>query len=62
MTLALTEINTRPTIKFTDVSNVLTLWATKRLSTWEISLLLKIHEADVERIIHQDREARRTAQ
>ena len=51
----------RPKIGFTDVANVLSMWATKRLSTYDIAQSLHIHEADVELIIHGDREARRAA-
>jgi len=40
---------------------VLILWATKRRDTLDIAELLAMHEADVERIIHADREARRRA-
>lgn len=39
----------------------LDLWATKRYSTHEIAELLMMREADVERIIHADRENRRRA-
>lgn len=52
----------RPKIGATDISTVLAMWATKRLSTWDIAQSLHIHEADVEIIIHKDREARRAAQ
>ncbi len=51
----------RPKIGCTDVSTVLLMWGTKRLSTWDIAQSLHIHEADVERIIHHDRETRRSA-
>ena len=37
---------------------VLELWATKRYDTHNIAWLLQMHEADVERLIHADREAR----
>lgn len=37
---------------------VLELWATKRHDTHNIAWLLEMHEADVERVIHADREAR----
>lgn len=40
---------------------VLALWATKRYGTYEIADLLMMREADVKRIIHADREARRSA-
>jgi hypothetical protein len=40
---------------------VLALWQTKRLDTVDISRILAIHEAEAERIIHADREARRKA-
>ena len=40
---------------------VLELWATKRFDTHNIAWLLDMHEADVERIIHADRELRRRA-
>lgn len=40
---------------------VLALWQTKRLDTVDIAGILGIHEAEVERIIHADREARRKA-
>lgn len=39
---------------------VLDLWATKRFDTYDIAQLLMMREADVERIIHVDREARRS--
>jgi hypothetical protein len=38
---------------------VLGLWQLKRLDTHDIAGMLGIHEAEVERIIHADREARR---
>jgi len=38
---------------------VLLLWSLKRLDTCDIAEMLEIHEAEVERIIHADREARR---
>jgi hypothetical protein len=37
----------------------LDLWATGRYGTWEIAELLMMREADVERVIHADRELRR---
>ncbi len=37
---------------------VLELWATKRYDTHNIAWLLEMHEAEVERLIHADREAR----
>lgn len=37
---------------------VLELWATKRHDTHNIAWLLEMHESDVERVIHADREAR----
>jgi hypothetical protein len=37
------------------------LWRLKRLDTFDIAEMLEIHEAEVERIIHADREARRKA-
>lgn len=37
----------------------LDLWATRRYATTEIAELLMMREADVERVIHEDREARR---
>lgn len=40
---------------------VLELWATKRFDTSDISWILDMHEANVERIIHADRELRRQA-
>jgi hypothetical protein len=40
---------------------VLLLWSLKRLDTVDIAEMLEIHEAEVERIIHADREARRKA-
>lgn len=40
---------------------VLALWQTKRLDTVDIARILDIHEAEVERIIHAGREARRKA-
>jgi tellurite resistance protein len=40
---------------------VLALWQLKRLDTFDIAKMLEIHEAEVERIIHTDREARRKA-
>lgn len=40
---------------------VLLLWSLKRLDTCDIAEMLEIHEAEVERIIHADREARRKA-
>jgi tellurite resistance protein len=40
---------------------VLALWQLKRLDTFDIAEMLEIHEAEVERIIHTDREARRKA-
>jgi hypothetical protein len=40
---------------------VLALWQMKRLDTFDIAQMLEIHEAEVERIIHADREARRKA-
>lgn len=40
---------------------VLALWQTKRLDTVDIARILEIHEAEAERIIHADREARRKA-
>jgi hypothetical protein len=40
---------------------VLALWQTKRLDTVDIARILEIHEAEIERIIHADREARRKA-
>ena len=40
-------------------ADVLTLWATKRFDTSEIADMLMMSEANVERIIHADREARR---
>ena len=43
------------------VSAVLELWASKRRDTQDIAELLMMREADVERIIHADREARRQA-
>lgn len=61
MSAAYRSDQTRPEIGFTDVANVLSMWATKRLSTWDIAQSLHIHEADVERIIHHDRETRRSA-
>lgn len=39
-------------------SAVLELWATKSYDTHNIAWLLEMHEADVERLIHADREAR----
>lgn len=41
------------------VQAVLELWATKRRNTQDIANLLMMREADVERIIHANREARR---
>lgn len=43
------------------VSSVLELWASKRRDTHDIAELLTMREADVERIIHADREARHAA-
>jgi len=40
---------------------VLALWKLQRLDTFDIAGMLEIHEAEVERIIHADREARRRA-
>jgi hypothetical protein len=40
---------------------VLALWKLQRFDTCDIAEMLEIHEADVERIIHADREARRKA-
>lgn len=40
---------------------VIDLWATRRYDTHEIAELLLMREADVERVIHADREARRRA-
>ena len=42
-------------------ATVLGLWQMKRLDTFDIAGMLEIHEAEVERIIHADREARRKA-
>ena len=42
-------------------SSVLALWGSRRFDTWDIAQLVGIHEAEVERIIHADREARRKA-
>jgi len=39
----------------------LALWGTGRYDTHEIAELLLMREADVERVIHADREARRRA-
>ena len=38
---------------------VLMLWRLKRLDTFDIAEMLEIHEAEVVRIIHTDREMRR---
>ena len=59
----------RPSSAITDVlaaaakrrTAVLMLWSLKRLDTVDIAEMLEIHEAEVERIIHADREARRKA-
>jgi tellurite resistance protein len=40
---------------------VLMLWRLKRLDTFDIAEMLEIHEAEVVRIIHTDREMRRNA-
>jgi hypothetical protein len=40
---------------------VLALWKLQRFDTCDIAEMLEIHEAEVERIIHADREARRKA-
>ena len=42
-------------------SSVLALWGSRRFDTWDIAEMLEIHEAEVEHIIHADREARRKA-
>ena len=42
-------------------TSVLALWGSRRFDTWDIAQLVGIHEAEVERIIHADREARRKA-
>ncbi len=42
-------------------SSVLALWKTRRFDTVDIASTLGIHEAEAERIIHADREARRKA-
>ena len=42
-------------------SSVLALWGSRRFATWDIAQLVGIHEAEVERIIHANREARRKA-
>ena len=50
-----------PALAATRHDAVLALWQLKRLDTHDIAGMLEIHEAEVERIIHADREARRKA-
>lgn len=40
---------------------VIVLWNSKRFDTCEIAFRLNMRECDVERVIHADREARRSA-